>query len=54
MKKLLTFKKIGYIIVNELWLRNFFKLAQTKKPLPKKDSGHTCKQRKEQVLFIFF
>jgi hypothetical protein len=31
----------GYIIVNELWLRNFHKLAQTEKPLPKKDSGHT-------------
>jgi hypothetical protein len=36
-----TFEKIGYIIVNELWLRNFFKLAQTEKPLPKKSSGHT-------------
>jgi len=36
-----TFDKNGYMIVNELWLRNFHKLAQTKKPLPKKDSGHT-------------
>ena len=34
----------GYIIVNELWLRNFHKLAQTEKPLPKNDSGPHGKQ----------
>jgi len=39
-----SFDKNGYIIVNELWLRNFHKLAQTEKPLPKTDSGPHGKQ----------
>lgn len=36
-----TFDKNGFIIVNELWLRNFHKLAQTKKPLNISKQRHT-------------